>query len=144
MFYLANFEPEDGSFNVSFPDIPEAITCGDDFNDAMFLAEDVLICAIESYFDYDENFPLSNGDKKGDNQEWVYLPDSIYLKVLLNNARLKAGLTKAQLARLTNFTPNEIQRMLTVRRYTKMDTLVKVLSYLGLKLDLSISESPIR
>lgn len=141
MFYLANFEPETGGFNVSFPDIPEALTCGDDFNHAMELAEDALICAIELYFDYDNEFPLSNGYLKGDSQEWVHLPDSVYLKVLVNNARLKAGLTKAQLARLTNLTPIVVQSALTVRRYTKMDTLTHILACLGLRFNISVSES---
>ena len=30
MFYPAKFIPEDDGFNVSFRDIPEALTCGDD------------------------------------------------------------------------------------------------------------------
>lgn len=40
--YPAVFEPEDGLYNVSFPDIPECYTCGDDLADAMRMAEDAL------------------------------------------------------------------------------------------------------
>lgn len=40
--YPAIFEPEDGLYNVSFPDIPDCYTCGDNRTDAMFMAEDAL------------------------------------------------------------------------------------------------------
>lgn len=40
--YPAIFEPEDGMYNVSFPDIPDCYTCGDNLGDAMYMAEDAL------------------------------------------------------------------------------------------------------
>ena len=40
--YLAILEPEDGLYNVSFPDLPDCYTCGDDLADALHMAEDVL------------------------------------------------------------------------------------------------------
>lgn len=40
--YPAVFEPEDGMYNVSFPDIPGCYTCGDNLADALYMAEDAL------------------------------------------------------------------------------------------------------
>lgn len=40
--YPAIFEPDDGMYSVSFPDIPDCYTCGDDLADALAMAEDVL------------------------------------------------------------------------------------------------------
>lgn len=40
--YPVIFEPEDGMYNVTFPDLPSCYTCGDDLADAMYMAEDVL------------------------------------------------------------------------------------------------------
>lgn len=40
--YPAVFEPEDGLYNVTFPDLPACYTCGDDLTDALFMAEDAL------------------------------------------------------------------------------------------------------
>jgi len=40
--YYAIFEPEDGGYNVTFPDLPGCITCGDDMPDALYMARDVL------------------------------------------------------------------------------------------------------
>lgn len=40
--YPAIFEPENGLYNVTFPDLPDCYTCGDDLTDAMVMAQDVL------------------------------------------------------------------------------------------------------
>ena len=40
--YPAVFEPEDGLYNVTFPDLPDCYTSGDDLTDAMFMAQDIL------------------------------------------------------------------------------------------------------
>ena len=53
--YPAIFEPEDGMYNVSFPDLPGCYTCGDDLTDAMAMAADVL------------SGWLSRSEEKGDN-----------------------------------------------------------------------------
>lgn len=40
--FPAVFEPEDGLYNVSFPDLPSCYTCGDSIADALHMAEDAL------------------------------------------------------------------------------------------------------
>ena len=40
--FPAVFTPEDGLFNVEFPDLPSCYTCGDDLTDAMAMADDAL------------------------------------------------------------------------------------------------------
>lgn len=40
--FPAIFSEETGGYNVSFPDLPGAFTCGDDFEDAMYMAKDCL------------------------------------------------------------------------------------------------------
>ena len=40
--FPAIFEPEDGLYNVSFPDLPACYTCGDNLADALHMAEDAL------------------------------------------------------------------------------------------------------
>ena len=39
VFYPAKFEQEGQAYNVSFRDIPEAMTCGDNFADALQMAK---------------------------------------------------------------------------------------------------------
>lgn len=40
--YPAIFQEEDGGFNVSFPDLPGALTCGDNLEEALFMAKECL------------------------------------------------------------------------------------------------------
>ena len=52
MFYPAVLtEDPAGGFVVSFRDIPEALTQGDDEKEALEMAEDALINALDFYFD---------------------------------------------------------------------------------------------
>ena len=59
-------------------------------------------------------------------------------KVLLHNAQLEQGVTNAQLARLMNTSPAEVQRIVNVRHNTKIDTISKALGVLGKRLQLSV------
>lgn len=40
--YTAILEPEGTQYNVSFPDLPNCYTCGDDLADALYMADDAL------------------------------------------------------------------------------------------------------
>lgn len=86
MYYPAKFEKEDSGYTVTFRDIPEAVTCGDDYEDAMAMAEDVLISSVEIYFDSEQKFLAPDNDIR-DGESWVFLPDHIYAKVLLHDTR---------------------------------------------------------
>lgn len=46
--YPAYLTPEDGLYNVTFPDLPECYTCGNDIADAIYMAGDVLAAYLES------------------------------------------------------------------------------------------------
>ena len=48
--YPAIFTPEDsGAFSVVFPDLEGCYTCGDDLQDALYMAEDVLAFTLYDY-----------------------------------------------------------------------------------------------
>lgn len=47
--YPAVFSPEEGGYSVFFPDLQGCYTCGDDLQDAIMMAEDVL-----AFYLYDE------------------------------------------------------------------------------------------
>lgn len=54
--YPAIFEPEDGKYNVTFPDLPDCYTCGDDLTDAMLMAQDVLVDVLADHEESGEPF----------------------------------------------------------------------------------------
>ena len=47
--YPCVLTPEEDGVSVSFPDIPEALTCGDDRSDALVQASDALVTALCAY-----------------------------------------------------------------------------------------------
>ncbi|MES1980972.1 MAG: type II toxin-antitoxin system HicB family antitoxin [Pseudomonadota bacterium] len=82
MDYPALFKPApEGGFVVTFKDIPEAITQGDTEAEAMEMAEDVLLSAIEVYFDEKRTVPLPSKAKRG--ERLVSIQPSVWAKILL-------------------------------------------------------------
>ena len=56
--YPAIFDPAvEGGFNVSFPDFPGCVTCGDTFEEAEKMAEDALALWIEVMVEHGEEIP---------------------------------------------------------------------------------------
>ena len=57
--YVAVFTPEvDGMFSVNFPDLEGCYTCGDDEEDAIKSARDVLAMSILGYIEDDKVLPM--------------------------------------------------------------------------------------
>ena len=53
------------AYNVTFPDVPEAITCGWSWDEAVEMAEDCLGLALSFYFDSDEEIPTPSLPTEG-------------------------------------------------------------------------------
>lgn len=138
MFYPATFTlEENGGYTVSFRDIPEALTCGDNLDDAKEMAQDALITAMDFYFEDRRSVPMPSKPLKG--EELVELPDSIFAKVLLLNELVKQDISNADLARRIFVKPQEVQRIVDLSHNTKIDTLSKALSAVGKRLILSVA-----
>lgn len=138
MFYPATFTPEnDGGYTVSFRDIPEALTCGDNLSDAKDMAQDALITAMDFYFEDRRKVPMPSRPKKG--EVLIELPDSIFAKVLLLNVLVEQNVSNADLARIISVKPQEVQRIVDLSHNTKIDTIGKALHALGRRLVISIA-----
>jgi antitoxin HicB len=79
---------EEGGFVVTFPDIPEAITQGDERDSALEMGLDALITSLDFYFDDKRPVPPPSRIKRG--WSYVELPPSVAAKVLLFNESLAA------------------------------------------------------
>ena len=73
-----------GGYSVSFPDVPEALTCGDDRDEALAMAEDALTVALSSYMECREDIPVP--DALADEQEMVAVPRVVAAKLALYTA----------------------------------------------------------
>ena len=137
MKYPAIFTPADeGGFVVTFRDIPEAITQGDDENEAAAMARDVLREAMGVYFDERRSVPAPSKPQKG--ERLVDLPLSVAAKVLLLNAMLAQEVNPADLARRLGTTRQEVNRLTDLDHATKIDRIAEAMSALGLELGLVV------
>jgi antitoxin HicB len=130
MRFPANFVPaKEGGFVVTFPDIPEAITQGDNEADAMQAAQDALETALDFYFEAERQVPAPGRPKRG--QRMVELPASTSAKVLLLNEMICQKVRPAELARRLRVTPQEVTRLIDLRHTTKIDGIAGALKALG-------------
>lgn len=138
MFYPASFKADpSGGFVVTFRDIPEAITQGDDEHEAMAMAVDALITAMDFYFEDQRKVPLPSAPKRG--ERLIELPISLSAKVLLLNEMLDQKLRPVDLARRMSVRPQEINRLLNLEHKTKIDTVVDALHALGRRIELVLA-----
>ena len=124
---------KDGKFiTVSFPDIPEAHTFGNDRNHALEMAKEALELAMEFYFDDQRPIPLPSRARKG--QAVVNLSPSVAAKVLLLNEMLRQKVRPSELARRIGTTKQEVNRLTNLRHPTKIDRIDIALRALGKRL----------
>ena len=137
MQYPASFTPEEGKIVVRFRDIPEAITQGDDEADAIAMAEDVLISAMDFYFEDKRPVPPPSVPKRG--ERLIALPLSVTAKVLLLNEMLAQGVGPSELARRMNSLPQYVNRLIDLKHTTKIDTIEGAMAALGKRLVLQVA-----
>ena len=134
--YPAHFEPDGDSFVVTFRDIPEAITQGGNESEALAMAADALLTAMDFYFEDRRAVPAPSPAEPG--ERLVSLPASVSAKVLLLNEVVASGVRPADLARRMGVTPQEVTRVLDLHHTTKIDTLAAGLAALGKRLELRV------
>jgi len=138
MQYPARFKPDHaaGGYVVTFRDIPEAITQGDDDNEAMEMAEDVLISSIEFYLEDKRLVPMPSAPRRG--ERMVALPAIMAAKVLLLNEMLVQDIGPSELARRMGTIPQNVNRLIDVRHTSKLESVEQAVRALGKRLELSL------
>ena len=102
-------EPEGGA-TVVFRDLPEAITYGDNDEDVMAMAGEVLELAVAERMDRGEEVPVASGAEPGD--LLVRLRPLLAAKAALHNALKHSQTTKSDLARRLDVDEAVVRRML--------------------------------
>jgi len=134
MHYPANIRPDGKFFLVTFPDIPEAITQGNDIEDAMRHGADVLESALDFYLESGRTIPAPSRPKRG--QRLIELPASLSAKLLLVNEMIVQQVRPAELARRLQVTPQEVTRLINPRHKSKIDGIAVALKALGKTLEI--------
>lgn len=130
--YPVTLKPaEEGGFIVTFPDIPEAITQGEEEQDAMIWALDALQTMLSAYMEDKQRIPYPS---PADGRPCVVLPVVMAGKVALYNTMLDTGKKKADLARILNLAPTLVDRLLSLRHKSRIEQIETALAVLGKKL----------
>jgi antitoxin HicB len=138
--YPANLTPEKGGgFTVEFPDLPEAITSGNDRADALLQAADCLEEAVAGRIADGLEVPVPTVARR--KQVQVPLPAPMAAKAALYLAIQEAGLTNSELARKLGVDEKEIRRMLDPRHATRLSRIQMALDFLGKRLVVSLDNA---
>jgi antitoxin HicB len=121
---------------VTFPDVPEAITQGDDVPEALKHAADCLDEAVAGRIRRRE--PIPEASAVGPEQYAISLPLSTGLKAALYLALQQTKITPSELAAHLHCDEQEVPRLLDPRRTANLSRLESALKTLGYQLVLEM------
>jgi antitoxin HicB len=137
--YPVVLEPDDNdTILVSFPDVPEAHTFGEDEADALARATDALVTALEARIKDRDRIPAPSPISEG--MQGVSVPALVELKAHLYTTMREQRVGKAALARRLNVHMPQIDRLLDLRHQSRLDLLEAAFATLGRQVGLFIIE----
>jgi antitoxin HicB len=122
---------------VRFPDVPAAITHGNNREDALHHALDALETVLMYTLGTPELIPLPSTVKRG--QSYVDLPPTVAAKVLLHNEMVKQKVRPTELADRMGIPHEKLMRVLSLKYKTKFQTTTQALNALGKHFELSLA-----
>lgn len=139
--YPARLLPErtGRGFHVRFPDLPEALTGGEDLEDALAQAADCLAEAIAGRISRGDPIPLPSKPKRG--HHWISVPLQMAPKLALYLAMREQGLSRADLARRLGVSETVIRRMLHPRHAADPAKIERALHALGKRVVLAFEDA---
>ena len=127
--YPARFSRVMDGVTVTFPGLPEAITCGSDLGDAIAEAADCLQEAIAGRMVRREAIPIPSEVKRG--QRLVSVALYLAPKLAVYFAMREQGVSNSELARRLGVTEIIVRRMLTPKHHTRPEKIEAALAALG-------------
>ena len=139
--YPATLTPDtrEGGFVVTFADVPEAITQGENVEDALREAADCLEETIANRMVMGLPLPPPSPVKK--RQYAVPLPAQTAAKAALYVALQEAKLTKAELAKRLQCDEKEVRRLLDPRHPSKLPRIESALAAVGRRLVIGLQSA---
>lgn len=125
-------EPDGSAINVSFPDVPGALTYGDDQEDALAAAPDCLIAALRGYIKLGKAIPKP-GPARG--RPVVQLPSLAVAKLELYSAMHEAGVSAADLANRLDVNEATVRKLVDLDHRSRIEQIEAALAELGLRLE---------
>ena len=117
------------AYNVTFPDVPEAITCGWSWEEAVEMAEDCLGLALSFYFDREEDIPTPS--KPTGNQVLIPVPILVAAKLTVYTVLRERGIDEEVVADKLGLTKESTRRLLNPVYRTHLSQVEKALKAVG-------------
>lgn len=135
--YPALLTPETGGgYTVTFPDLPDAITQGEDRGDALAMAADCLAETIGARIAERADVPAPSRTKRG--QVRVAVPVHVAVKAALYVAMRQEGVSLSEMARTLEGQPVQVRRLLDPGRASSMKRIDEALTALGRRVCVSL------
>jgi antitoxin HicB len=128
-------EPDGSAVNVSFPDVPEALTWGDDEAEALELAEDCLVTALGFYVTAGRALPKPDPAR---GRPMLAVPPLVAAKLALYSAMREQGVSAAELTRRLGVGEKVVPALLQLKRRSYLGQLERALAALGVRLDVTV------
>jgi antitoxin HicB len=139
--YPASFRREaDGAgFHVRFPDLPEALTGGDDVEDTLVQAADCLAEAIAGRMARGDEIPQPSKTKRG--QHLISVPLYLAPKLALYLAIRERRIPNTELAKRLGVSETVVRRMLNPKHNTKPEKIQDALVALGKRIVVTFEDA---
>lgn len=122
----------EGGWIVRFPDVPEAVTQGEDRDEALRHAVD----ALEFYVDDGRPLPVPAVPTSG--QATVRPSAQARIKLAVHQAMGEQGVRKRELARRLGWHAPQVDRLLDLNHASRLDQVEAALAALGQQLEVAI------
>ncbi len=114
---------------VSFPDVPEALTSGETWEEAVLMAEDCLGVALGMYVRANEDIPVPGCARDG--QVLVPVPLLVAAKLTIYTAMREQGVTRDALAARLGISMEAVRKLVDPRYRTHISQVESALRVVG-------------
>ena len=136
--YPVNLEVQaEGGCVVTFPDVPEAITQGEDEDEALLYAVDALETALSFYVDSRKPLPSPSKPKRG---QRTVRPSALEgAKLGVYQAMTSQGVKKSELARRLGWHMPQVDRLFNLHHASRLDQIEAAARVLGCRLEVTVT-----
>lgn len=136
--YPAVLQQDADGVTVTFPDVPEAITCGSTEAEALERAADALVSALASYVEDGRATPLPSAPR---GRRVIAVTALEATKLALHDAMVSAGVSDVELAHRLGLDEKSVRRLRDPLRRSDIGTVETALRALGKRVEITVCDA---